>query len=180
MPDSQDKLIAATLARYRQLCADAAKVQALQRELMAQINDCFAAARVFKFDLVAEAERAAAGDPRQPYLGATDPAAHALFSVPTSPIAPGAPSVKALVLEAAEKAYPGPVRALGVRRELENRGYTIHEKTVGMTLYRWSVDGCTQRIGRDWYFVPPDQRSTKVNGRHYQDQTSEFVADQAV
>lgn len=167
MPDSQDDAVAKTLARYRQLCTEVARVQARQRELMSQINDCFAAARVFEFDLTAEVQREVAGDPRQPLLCPPDPVAPELFPLPGAHASVGAVSIKSLVLNAVEKAHPAPVHAADIRRDLVSRGYTIHEKTVGMTLYRWSLNGCVRRAGRDWYFVPPGQRGTKVNGHRY-------------
>jgi hypothetical protein len=33
-------------------------------------------------------------------------------------------------------------------------GMQLHEKTVGMTLYRLSQDGLARREGRTWFFVP--------------------------
>jgi hypothetical protein len=174
MADSPEEVRAAILARYRQLCADhemAQKnvdlVQAHQRELMTQINDCFAAARLFGVDLMAEFQDEAKDDPRQPALLTLDPVTPGPSPVPAAPGLRAGPSVKTLVLEAAERAYPRPVRASEVRRELERLGYIIHEKTVGMTLYRWSLSHFTQRTGRDWYFIPPDQRPAGANGRHY-------------
>jgi hypothetical protein len=178
MVDSQEEVRAAILARYRQLCADHDKaqenvetVQAHQRELMTQINDCFSAARLFGFDLVAEFQGEAKGDPRQSMLRAPDPIVPGLSPVPAAPVVKSGPTIKALVLEVAEKAYPSPVRSSRVHQDLSSRGYILHEKTVGMTLYRWSLPvngGCTKRKGRDWYFVPPDQRGpTKVNGHRY-------------
>ena len=172
MADSLEEVRAAILTRYRNLCAEhemAQKnvdlVQAHQRELMTQINDCFAAARLFGIDLIAEFQGKAKSDPRQPTLLTPDPVAPGLLPVPAAPGARTGPSVKTLVLEAAERAYPRPVRASGVRRELEKLGYIIHEKTVGMTLYRWSLSHCTRRTGRDWYFIPPDQRPATSDGQ---------------
>jgi hypothetical protein len=173
MTDSHDEIRATILARCRQLCVDhdnaqhnVGLVQAHQRELMAEINDCFSAARLFGFDLLAELQNEGMDDPRQPTSCVTTPAAPNLSPLPAGPIVMVRPTIKAMVLEAAEKAYPSPVRASGVRLDLATRGYTIHEKTVGMTLYRWSVRGCTRRDGRDWYFVPPAQRLCgKLNGR---------------
>jgi len=173
MPDSYEEARAAILAKYRQYCADHEKsqqnvevVQAHQRELMVKINDCFAAARLFGFDLVAEFKSEANGDPRQPTLQAPDPITPSLSPVPAMPGAKEGCSVKTLVLDALERAYPNPIRAGGVRKDLASRGYITHDKTVGMTLYRWSLVGCARRAGRDWYFVPSGQRTVrKANGR---------------
>jgi hypothetical protein len=174
MADSPEEVRAAILAQYRLLCAHHAMaqknvdlVQAHQRELMTQINDCFAAARLFGVDLLAEFQNEAKGDPCQPALLTPDQVTPGPSPVLAAPGLRAGPSVKTLVLEAVERAYPRPVRAADVRRELESSGYVIHEKTVGMTLYRWSLCHCTQRTGRDWYFIPPDQRPARVNGQHY-------------
>ena len=180
MADSQEEVRSAILARYRQLCAEHEKaqdnvevVQTHQRGLMAQINDCFSAARLFGFDLMAEFKSEAHGDPRQSALRSPEPIAPALSPVPAGAIQRAGPSIKFLVLAATEKAYPHPVRAADIRKELANGGYAVHEKTVGMTLYRWSRDGYTRRSGRDWYFVPPDQRPPGLNGRRYRPEPSQ-------
>ncbi len=147
MPDSPEDAIAAIVARYQQLCADHEKAQAHierlqihQHGLAAQISDCFAAARLFGFDLVAA-------------FGA-------------APVGKSGPTIKDLVLEAAELAYPNPVEAAGIRRALAAAGHVIHEKTVGMTLYRLSVKGYVRRDGKQaWYFIPPDHRAPGANDR---------------
>jgi hypothetical protein len=174
MADSHEPTRAAILAIYRQLCADhdmarqnIEAVQTHMRTLRAKINDCFAAARLFEFNLLAEFQGDANGDPRQPMLQAPDPIAHELSPVSVTPVSKSGPPVKVLVLDAVEQAYPRPVRAANIRQELAGRGYAIHEKTVGMTLYRWSLDGHVRRDGRDWYFVPPENRPTKANGRRF-------------
>lgn len=175
MPDSRDQMISAILCRYRKLCADhdtaqhnVERMQAHQQALMAQINDCFAAARLFGFDLLAEFKHDANSDPSQLPLQALDPIAPPLFPVPAAPASRGRPKIKDLVLEAAEKTYPMPVKASDIRRDLASRGHAIHEKTVGMTLYRWVRKGRMRRTGRDWYFVPLEQRSPSIlNGHHY-------------
>jgi hypothetical protein len=175
MGDSHDDVRAAILAVYRQLCADhemarqtVEVVQEHQRALKAKINDCFAAARLFEFDLVAEFQGAASGDPRQSTLRASAPIAPTLFPVPPAPATRPLASVKTLVLEFVERAYPEAMRAADIRHDLEIMGHAVHEKTVGMTLYRWSLGGCVRRDGRDWFFVPPEQRRpAKANGRRF-------------
>ncbi len=171
MTDSSDDVVAVTLAIYRQLCADYERaqenvenLQSRQRDLQSRINDCFAASRLFGFDLRAEFEREAKGDPRQSTLRAPNPIVLELAPVPASPLGREGPTIKTLVLEAAEKAHPNPIKAADIRHQLAASGHIIHEKTVGMTLYRWSEKGCTRREGRDWYFVPT---SNVQNGKHF-------------
>jgi hypothetical protein len=69
-------------------------------------------------------------------------------------------SIKNFVLEAAKAEHPGPVRARMLRQQLRERGHDIHDKTIGMSLYRWAQRGAIRREGIDWYFVPEDQRSS--------------------
>jgi hypothetical protein len=42
-------------------------------------------------------------------------------------------------------------------------GETIHEKTVGMTLYRMSKDGLVTRDGHTWFITQPPKCSNVVN-----------------
>jgi hypothetical protein len=80
MVDSHEQARAAILAIYRQLCADhdmaRQNIDMVQAHLTlrAKINDCFAAARLFDFNLLAELQGEASGDPRQPMLQAPDAA----------------------------------------------------------------------------------------------------------
>lgn len=113
-------------------------------ELMAQ--DCYAAARLFGFDLAAET--AVSGSPAS-IPEDTKPQ----NSTPLSNLPAG--TIRDMVLEEAQAAYPEPVRATPLRVRLEQRrGESLHEKTIGMTLYRLSKDGLVTRKGRDWFFVP--------------------------
>jgi hypothetical protein len=165
MVDSQSDPLVTILTRYKQLCTEHSsaqenvdRMQAHQRGLMAQINDCFAAARVFGFDLVDEFQRESKNTSGQPRLNMPDPVLTALFPMPVPPVR-GEVTIKDLVLDLAEKAYPAPVRASRLRHDLISRGHDIHEKTVGMTLYRLSQAGYVRRIGsRDWFFVPEEER----------------------
>ncbi|MCC7268078.1 MAG: hypothetical protein IT546_12175 [Caulobacteraceae bacterium] len=68
-------------------------------------------------------------------------------------------SIKNTVLDEARAAHPRPVRAAEIREKLRELGHDIHDKTIGMTLYRWSKKGAIRRDGVDWYYVPEDQRS---------------------
>jgi len=169
MPDSQDSLVAAILGRYRQLCADhetsqqnVERMQAHQQQLAAQINDCFAAARLFGFDLVAEFQREASGDPSQLPLQALVPTT--LAPVPALASPRGGPKIKDLILEVVEKVYPQSIGALDVGRDLANQGHAIHKKTPEMNLHRWLKKGCVERDGTKWRFVPSDRRTSPING----------------
>ncbi len=43
-------------------------------------------------------------------------------------------------------------------------GETLHEKTVGMTLYRLSQDNLVHRDGHTWFFGPPPPAETENPG----------------
>jgi hypothetical protein len=69
-------------------------------------------------------------------------------------------SIKQYVLEQARLAYPGSIKAATIRELVRQLGYDIHDKTIGMSLYRWSQKGALQRIGKaDWYYIPVAQRA---------------------
>lgn len=49
-----------------------------------------------------------------------------------------------------------------IRRYLENDLHvSMHEKTVGMTLYRLSRDGLVRREGRNWFYIPTVKNSAE-------------------
>ncbi len=104
--------------RYQKLCGarekaqeNIVRLQSHQRQLLAEIEACVAAARLFGLDL-----------DRPPTIRASGKGL----------------TIKALILQAAEDAYPQPVQAADVHRQLANMGYAVHDKTVGS---RISADG---------------------------------------
>jgi hypothetical protein len=70
-------------------------------------------------------------------------------------------STKDFVLAEARRVYPAPVRAGALREQVKKLGHDIHEKTIGMSLYRWSKRGLMRRHGLDWFFVPEFERSAQ-------------------
>lgn len=63
--------------------------------------------------------------------------------------------VRDLVLQKLKKAGLAGLKAADLRASIEAlRGTTLHEKTIGMTLYRLSIDGLVRRDKRTWFFVP--------------------------
>ena len=62
-------------------------------------------------------------------------------------------SVKDFVLGEAKRAYPDSIKAAQVREALKAVGHEVHEKTVGMTLYRLSKRGLVRREGNEWFYV---------------------------
>jgi len=122
---------------------------------MAENSDFQALARVFGFDLnnewqIWKASRTVG--PHQKQV-AEKPTSTTIEQVPNL-------TVKDLIYLAAKEAYPKPVLAAELRDLLQNRGISVHEKTVGMTLYRLSRDQKVRRNGRKWFFIPDSERSS--------------------
>lgn len=124
-----------------------------------QAQDCHAAARVLKFDLIAAAV-AGDGEPKpteSPKIMNASPQA-------ALPNAAGK-SIREAILNYARAAYPKPVHATALRVELEKARGVLHEKTIGMSLYRLSKEGLVRREGRkDWFYVPPEGEASNPGG----------------
>ncbi|MGF6253577.1 hypothetical protein [Ensifer sp. LBL] len=60
-------------------------------------------------------------------------------------------NIKDRVLELLRKAGSEGTTARTIIDELRSEGVEMHDKTVGMTLYRLSQDGQSRRQGRMWY-----------------------------
>jgi hypothetical protein len=73
-------------------------------------------------------------------------------------------SVREFVIEALKAAGPWGTKAAEIRSSYESaRNTKLHDKTIGMTLYRLAKDGLTRREKRTWFFVTP-QGETKDPG----------------
>jgi hypothetical protein len=67
-----------------------------------------------------------------------------------------APTVRDGVLKRLQAAGSKGAKAIELRAFFEETyGIKIHEKTVGMTLYRLSRDHLVRREGRTWFIAPP-------------------------
>jgi hypothetical protein len=66
------------------------------------------------------------------------------------------PRISDIVLDRLREAGASGSKAAPIQEYIEQTYATkIHEKTVGMTLYRLSKDGLVRRDGHTWFFVPP-------------------------
>lgn len=75
------------------------------------------------------------------------------------------PPVKELLLEQLNAAGAKGLKAKPMREFIEKTyGETLHEKTVGMTLYRLSQDNLVHRDGHTWFFGPPPPAETENPG----------------
>lgn len=87
-----------------------------------------------------------------------DETTNASFEVP---IAGGEPRVRERVLAFLRSHYPNGARAADIKAYLKSAyGVETHEKTVGMTLYRLSLQKLVLREGRTW-FLSPEAHETK-------------------
>jgi len=128
--------------------------QARQKAAHEQFAQLLGMATLFSFDLQSEFNEEMH---RQAQFQDVQPPPANLEMMPAA-IDPPKRTVKDHVADAAQRAYPNPVRASALRQQLASLGITVHEKTVGMTLYRLLKEGVVTRVGRDWFFVPNGKR----------------------
>lgn len=177
--EDDDAVRAAIVRRYRQVCAEwtldreqiknfqtkIAYLETRQRELAERAKGYADAGRQFGVDVIAELESQLHHEQEQQRQGSFEIIEGPQTSPPIQPPPERGPAVKDVILEIARQAFPQPVQAKEIRQELLNRGISTHEKTAGMTCYRWSLDGLMRRSGRNWYFVPESERSKNhLNG----------------
>jgi hypothetical protein len=74
-------------------------------------------------------------------------------------------SVREFVLDALKTKAAEGARAAEIRTSYEAaRNTKLHDKTIGMTLYRLSKDNLVRRDGRTWFYVPLVESGTKNPG----------------
>lgn len=71
------------------------------------------------------------------------------------------PKIKDIVLERLRQAGDAGARASEIKEFVSAQGIEMHEKTVGMTLYRLSNEGSVRRKGRTWVFIPELERDDR-------------------
>jgi hypothetical protein len=75
------------------------------------------------------------------------------------------PSVRETVLERLKLAGDKGLKAADVRQYYEDTfSAKLHEKTIGMTLYRLSKENLARREGRTWFYAPLNEGETKNPG----------------
>ncbi|MBB3567914.1 hypothetical protein [Rhizobium sp. BK491] len=82
----------------------------------------------------------------------------------------GAPNIKEMVLQKLKEAGKEGIEANKIKESLRAQGVEMHDKTVGMNLYRLSQDGLAERLRRTWFYRPrreeepaDDQPSTETS-----------------
>jgi hypothetical protein len=77
----------------------------------------------------------------------------------------GKPTVRELVLSQLAEAGENGTKAAAIRKFIEKTyGHTLHEKTVGMTLYRLSKDRLARRVKRTWFSAQPPAETENPGG----------------
>jgi uncharacterized protein (UPF0335 family) len=147
---------------YHSLCQQIEDLNHRKSYLEAKAQDCHAAARLFGFDVVAaaasiDAQNTTHGPPQIPPSNTIPP------KIAKSNEDTGGINIRQFVLDEAQRAFPDPVRAKNLRESLKAKGRDVHDKTMGMTLYRLSKEGEMRRDGWDWYYVKNKQEELNVD-----------------
>ena len=139
----------------REIAAAQARLEILEgrrRETWRDAQSMHSAAKQLNIDLIAVLEEL--------YRQANTPAENRPDLIPFEAVqsaipAEGTATIREFALAQAKAAFPQPVRASELRKQLEADGRPTHEKTVGMTLYRLLREGHLRREGHNWFFLPP-------------------------
>ncbi|MFA6156139.1 hypothetical protein [Mesorhizobium sp.] len=77
--------------------------------------------------------------------------------VAPTPVEESMPTIREMVIAQLALAGDAGTKAADIRKFIEQTyKKTVHEKTVGMTLYRLSLDGLARRDGRTWFSDKPE------------------------
>ena len=127
-----------------ELLSERSELQARMRANTSAFLDAVAAGRLFGVDvpLPPDMREPSARPPNAPRVDQPS-----LFQADRS--------IRDMVLEQLKLAGKRGMKATPLRGMIESLlGRRLHDKTIGMTLYRLSKDGSVRRDGIDWYFVP--------------------------
>lgn len=141
------------LTEHLEIATQIGKLKKRDLELLQNLEDCQAAARLFGAeDEIMSAHPA----PTLVERGGRAVEIPLYGRVGNAPRKRGGRRVRDIVLERLEAAGTEGTKAAPIREHVEAAvGQKIHEKTVGMTLYRLAQDGLAKREGLKWFFVPP-------------------------
>jgi len=68
-------------------------------------------------------------------------------------------NIKQIVLARLSAAGASGTKIAPIKEFISKLGVEMHDKTVGMTLYRLSKDGLARRDGRTWFYVAPKEET---------------------
>ena len=142
----------------RQLLLDAEQRKAAARE---KIQECYRAATLFEFDLDAQWDIHASL--QRQLFAEKKPIPTPQEALRVEDNVPLPKTIREHAIEAAQQAFPNPIRAAAVRAMLDSMGIKTHEKTVGMTLYRLLREGSAgATVGTG--FIPELERPAAATG----------------
>ncbi len=153
------------LEQRRRLRHDRERLEARDREIDRELADCVAGARIFGHTLELPEE-----DRQEGHFSATQAilarrrARHAQWVArrrreeaeeeQTMP-APSMPKIKDIVIDRLKAAAEEGTKAAPIQKYItETYSRKIHDKTVGMTLYRLKLEGLAHKRGIVWFFGP--------------------------
>ncbi len=125
------------------------------KRLHAEINDIAKS--------IAELDQAARTFGLRAAEEAQQPEKPKVVTPPPTPSKP-APQFKDVALDILREAYPRTCKAADIQEQAEERvGREFHPKTAGMTLYRLSLEGLVERVGRaEWQYVPQEDEGSEA------------------
>lgn len=139
---------AAVEDKVRRLLAERTKLNEQWRANVAALKDAVAAGRLFGVEVTLPPDIGSPGNVHS-YRPRLNEAAGNLFEAHSQP------SIRECVLAYLKAAGDAGAKTADIRREIEKQvGHKLHEKTIGMTLYRLSLKGQSKREGLTWFYVP--------------------------
>jgi len=178
MPEGQRAAATELLFQITRVWAEKDRLKKIRAEIDEQIealssrsNDCWAGFRAIGLDISDDAVWKRVLDELHPAIIERqrierDTEAHnveiesssiapSVVDVSLPPAKPSMPSVISIIIDCLRAAGASGTKAAAIREYIQNTyGQDIHEKTVGMTLYRLSQKGRVRREGHTWFYVP--------------------------
>lgn len=131
-------------------------MDARDRQIDRELADYHAAARVFGISLEIEKKKESTSD----VLDELDRILRGPSSSPSAgqkaaAVRAEVPPIRQIVLDCLKLAGTQDSKAAAIQAHIEQTyRVKIHDKTVGMTLYRLSTEGLVRRDGRTWFIAP--------------------------
>ena len=110
-------------------------------------------------DFIERAVRSAAAPAIDSVRPNAAPPSVAISPTPPAPEALKMPKIRDIVLDQLRAAGDSGQKAAPIQNYIEESYHTqLHEKTVGMTLWRLSKEGVVHRRGQTWFFGPQEEQ----------------------
>jgi hypothetical protein len=86
-------------------------------------------------------------------------------------------NIKELVLRHLKDAGESGILASTIKDALRAQGIAMHEKTVGMNLWRLSQDNLSRREGRTWFYIPREHGDGLAEGHRGDGASAEIASE---